>query len=209
MAQENPIPNWSNFRSGALAGAVSALVFAVVHDLFISNIWFSTVAMMVAGALCGLCVGWSFSLLDSAPSIWGWIRYNLLYVGMFGVLGAVSVILFEPVTTIGELIAANGPPDALILQALPVTAAFTILTALGLTALYRWTWAKFGAVLLTTIVLVVLLGLNVSVIGLVDIPRSAFYLVMELFGLIVVLNVVFTGVFILLERKHLLHHTNP
>jgi hypothetical protein len=48
-----------------------------------------------------------------------------------------------------------------------------------------------------------LLGLNVSVIGLVSIPRSSVSIIAELFGLIVALNIVYVLVFIGLERKTL------
>jgi hypothetical protein len=53
-------------------------------------------------------------------------------------------------------------------------------------------------------VLVLSLGLNVSAIGLVDIPRGSLYLIMELFGLIVALNGVYAVVFVALERQSLL-----
>lgn len=52
-------------------------------------------------------------------------------------------------------------------------------------------------------VLVVFLGLNVSAIGLVEIPRGSFLLVAELFGLIVVINVGFAATFVVLERAEL------
>ncbi|MEZ4769478.1 MAG: hypothetical protein R2844_13750 [Caldilineales bacterium] len=159
--------------SGAVAGAVSALAFTVIHDIFISDIWFSLVPMLAAGALCGLCIGWSYALLVRESSAGSWLRYNLLYVAMFALLGALSVLAFEPVTTMAAVVSANGPPDALIGQALPLTAAFTLGMAILVTLLYRAGWKRFGAVLLTCVTLVLLLGLNVSVIGLVDIPRLA------------------------------------
>jgi hypothetical protein len=70
--------------------------------------------------------------------------------------------------------------------------------------LHRRNWLRAGAVLLTCTVLVLLLGLNVSAIGLVTIPRGSVYLVAELFGLILALNVVYMAVFIGLERKSLI-----
>jgi hypothetical protein len=57
-------------------------------------------------------------------------------------------------------------------------------------------WPRFGAVLLTCVVLVLLLDLNVSVIGLVSFLSSSLYLVIEMLGLIVALNVVYVVVFI-------------
>ena len=188
-------------RSGAAAGAASAFTFAIIHHLFISNIWFSLIFMMVAGAVCGLCVGWSYGLLVEAPSMGSWMRYNLLYVAMFLLLGAASVLAYEPVTTIAALVAADEPPGDLIGQALPMTAVFTLAAAVLVSLLYGRSWARFGAILLTCMVLVLLLGLNISTIGLVDIPRGSFYLVMELFGLILAINVVYVAAFIALERK--------
>jgi hypothetical protein len=123
-------------RSGALAGAFSALGFAIIHHIFISDIWFSLVMMMVAGAICGLCVGWSYALVVKAPSVTGWWQYNLIYVALLALLGLASVLIFDPVTTIAALIAADGPPDKLIGQALPVTAVFTLLAAVSVSILY-------------------------------------------------------------------------
>jgi hypothetical protein len=194
--------------SAAMAGALSAFVFAVVHDIFISDIWFSLIIMMVEGALCGLCIGWSYTLLVKSPSLVSWWGYNMLYVGLLALLGITSVLVFEPTTSMAALTAMNGPPDKLIGEALPLTAVFTLFAAVLVSLLYRSGWRRFGAVLLTCTVLVLLLGLNVSVLGLVAIPRGSLYLVGEFFGLIVVLNVVYALIFMLLERRHLLAATS-
>ena len=66
--------------SGALSGALSALVFCVVHQLLISPIWFALVAMLVAGAVSGTSLAWSYVLIARKPTVGSWIRYNLLYV---------------------------------------------------------------------------------------------------------------------------------
>jgi hypothetical protein len=194
---------WSYVRSGAVAGALSAFVFAIIHYVFISDIWFSLILMMVAGAVCGVCVGWSYGLLVEAPSTGSWLRYNVLYVALFVLLGAASVLVYEPVTTIATLIEANEPPGELFGQAMPMTVAFTLASAVLLSLLYRRSWSRFAAILLTCVVLVLLLGLNVSVIGLVAIPRGSLHLVAELFGLILALNAVYVAVFMALERKSL------
>lgn len=188
-------------RSGAFAGALSALVFTAVHDLFISDIWWSLIMMMVAGAVCGLCVAWSYGLMFEAPSTRSWVGYNLLYVGMFVLLGVISVLLYEPVTTLAAVVAANEPPDELFGQAMPMTILFTLGAATLVGLLYGRKWSHYGAALLTCTVLVLLLGLNVSAIGLVDVPSDSFYLIMELFGLILALNLVYLIVFMALERN--------
>jgi hypothetical protein len=186
-----------------VAGALSAFAFAIIHHVFISDIWFSLILMMAAGAVCGLCIGWSYGLLVEVPSTGSWLRYNMLYVAMFVLLGAASVLVYEPVTTIAALIEANEPPDELFRQAMPMTVVFTLAAAVLVSLLYGRSWPRFGAILLTCTVLVLLLGLNVSAIGLVYIPRGSLFLVVELFGLILAINAVYVAVFIVLERKSL------
>jgi len=194
--------SWEVARSGALAGAVSAFVFVVLHHIFISNIWFSLVAMLIAGALCGLCVGWTFWLLIKHPSAARWIQYNMLHVAMFVLLGAVSVVVYDPVTTVSALIAANEPPNELFRQAMPVTVVFTLVMTLLIGLLYGRRWWHYGVILLTCAILVLLLGLNVSVIGLVSISKGSIHLIVELFGLILALNVVYLVTFLGIEWRH-------
>jgi hypothetical protein len=123
-------------------------------------------------------------------------------VSMFALIGGVSVLVFEPVATIPALVAANSPPDDLIKQAMPMTIISTLLMAAVLIKLYARTWLHYGSILLTCSVLVLLLGLNVSVIGLVEFPRSSIFLIVEMFGLIIALNAVFAVVFAGLEWKN-------
>jgi len=199
---------WRYLRSGAVAGALSAFAFAIIHHLFISDIWYSLIIMMLAGALCGLCVGWSYGLLFKRPSVGSWLRYNLFYLAMFVLLGAASVLVFEPVTTAAALAEANEPPDELIKQAMPMTIIFTLAAATLMSWLYGRSWLHYSAILLTCIVLILFLGLNVSVIGLVYIPGSSVYLIVELFGLILAINGVYVAAFIMLERKSLVSEGN-
>ena len=194
---------WHYARSGAVAGAVSAFAFSIVHHMMISDIWFSLIIMLPAGVLCGGCVGWTYGLMFENPSIVSWLRYNMLYVVMFLLLGIVSVLVFEPKTTVAALVAANEPPDALIGQAMPMTIVFTLAMTVLLSWMYGRKWLHYGAILITCTLLILLLGLNVSVIGLVYIPGSSLYLIAELFGLIFAINVFYVVAFIALERKSL------
>lgn len=182
---------------GGVAGALSALAFAVVHALWITDIWFSLVPMMVAGAVCGATIGWSYGRLFE-PSIRTWLLYNASYVIALAVLGMVSVAAFEPRTTMAELLALDGPPTDLIGDAFPLTVVFTLGTAVVLSVLFGRRLAAFGAILVTCTVLNALLGLDVSVIGLIRIPTESLYLVVELAGLVVVLAGSFAAVVIVL-----------
>jgi len=189
--------------TGAVAGVVSTFVFTIVHDLFISNIWSMFVMMAVTGALCGACLSWSYGLLVKRPSLRSWLVYNLIYDGMLILLGLVSVLLFEPVTTIAAVAASSGMPTDLLGQALPMATIFTLLMAVVITWAYGRSWVNFGAVLITSVLLVLLLGHNVFILGLVDIPRGSFYLVLEMFALIILLNVVFAVSFMGFAYKQL------
>lgn len=200
--------NESGSISGAVAGAISTLAFTVIHDIFISDIWFAAPMMLFAGALCGLCIGWSYRRLVARPSVGSWLRYNLLYLTMLMLLGVASVIMFEPIVSMAALMALNGPPDELIRHALPMTIIFTVASSMVISRLYGRSWQHYGTVLLTSAVLVLLLGLNVSVLGLVSIPRGSFYLVAEFLGLIMVINVVFVAVFIWLARPSMRAESN-
>ena len=186
--------------AGVISGVVSTLIFTIVHDVFISDIWFMLLPMLAAGALCGALVSWSYSLLVAVPSQWSWLIYNLIYVALFGLLGMASVLFFEPVTTMAAVVTLNGPPTALIDQAMPMTILFTLGMAAFITLLYGRSITKFLAVLLTCTVLVALLGLNISAIGLVEIPSGSLVVIAKLFGLIVVLNAVYVIVYLVLER---------
>lgn len=125
----------------------------------------------------------------------------MLYVGMFALLGVVSVLVFEPITTAAEVLAADEPPNELFGEALPLTLVFTVSIA-GLIG-YRYGRSRlhYAAVLLTCTVLVLLLGLNVAIIGLVQVPSSAVFLIVEMFALIVALNVVFLLAYLALQRR--------
>lgn len=189
--------------TGAVAGTVSALAFAALHALLIGGIWFFLVPMLVAGAACGLCLAGTYGMVVQHPTIGGWLAYNASYVGLFAVLGVLSVVVYEPVTTITLLLAASGPPEHLFRQVLPLTVVFTVAAAAVVTLVFGRRWWHAGPVLVTTTVLVLLLGLNISVLGLVEIPASSAYVVAEVFGFVVALAAVFATVFAGFERRTL------
>ena len=190
--------------SGAVAGAISTFIFIIIHDILISDIWSMSVIMLLVGALCGGSISGSYGLLVERPFWQSWLVYNLIYVGMLILLGLVSVLLFEPVTTIAALSAAGGLPMDLLGQAMPMTAVFTLLMSVLITLVYGRSWAKFGVVLFTSALLVLLLGHNVFILGLIAIPQGSLYLVLEMFGLILLLNIVYVVAFGLLQLHTLM-----
>ena len=188
--------------SGALSGFIATFLFTVVHQIFISNIWFSFVFMAGAGILSGSLIAMGYGVLFRSYSSFSWFSYNSIFLVMFLLLALFSVIIFEPVTTMGELLQANGPPSELIRKAFPMTILFTVTFAFLISILYARKLFQVLMVILTCAELMLVLGLNVSVIGLVDIPRSGFHLIMELFSLIILILFMNSLVFRILERRH-------
>jgi len=191
--------------SGAIAGAISTILFTIIHHILISDIWFSIGIMLIAGVLCGVCMAWSYKQCFGSLTILNWLKYNTLYTILIMLLGLVSVIVFEPITTVAAAIAANKPPTELIMKALPMTAVYTLFMAITVHQIYDGNRKYFGVILINCIILVALLGLNVSSIGLVSFAGSSLFLIVKLFLLILVLDVFFVTTFILLERKTFLH----
>lgn len=197
----NKLQNVNLSVLGLIAGLIAGIFFAIIHGVMISNIWFSLPMLLIAGGLCGLCLGWTYDLLFDKPTLGSWLRFNGWFVSLFGILSIFSEIAFEPVISIGEVL-QGGPPGDVYLQALPVT----IFSTLVMAGLIFWRYGKtlkhFGAILLTCSVLVILLGLNISLMGLVYVPTNSYYLFAETFGLVLSLNIVFVVAFLILSRKH-------
>lgn len=191
--------------SGAIAGAISALVFTVVHFFVISDIWWSLVPMLIAGAACGAVLAATFGLMPAhRRTTAAWFGYNGVWVALLGTLSVVSILVFEPVITVRELIEANaGPPDELIGQALPMTAVFTIASAAVVSRLVIGRWSAFLPVLGTAAVVVMLLGLNLSITGLAEFESGQGVLIAELFGLVVLLAGVYAVAFWVIRRRDL------
>lgn len=191
--------------TGAVAGVVSAVGFAALHALLISDIWWSVVLMAVAGAMCGACVAWSFAVITRNRTVRSWALYNATYVGLLVSLGIVSLIMFEPATSIPMLMAPGGLDRAerLMAEAMPMTILFGAGSAVLVARFFGRRWWHVGPVMVAMTVVIVLLGLNVSIIGLVEIPRSSLYVVAELFGLIFGIVLVYAAVFAVLEWRSL------
>ncbi len=188
---------------GAIAGATSVVAFTIVHFFVISDIWWSLVPMLIAGAACGAVLAATFGLMPPhRRTTAGWFAYNAVWVVLLGALSVVSILVFEPVVTVRELIEANsGPPDELIGQALPMTAVFTVLSAAVVSRLVIGRWSAFIPVLGTAAVVVVLLGLNLSITGLAEFESGEGLLMAELFGLVVLLAGVYAVVYWIIERR--------
>lgn len=185
---------------GSIAGVLATILFAALHHLLISPIWSALPVMLAAGAASGAALAWSYTLVRPAASLGSWWRFNLMFLVMFLGLGVVSMTRFSPVTTIPALLSAGRPPTALIGRALPMTGWF----ALGATAvfglLYRPGWLALCAVAVTIALLVLLLGLNISILGLVEVAKGERIVLLETFGLLAVLTGSYAGLLAWLGR---------
>jgi hypothetical protein len=187
--------------SGALAGATSALAFMVLHDWLISDIWFSLPIMLVAGAASGAALAWSYRLLFNSVGYATWALYNGFYVVALALLGVASVVVFEPVTTVAAVLASPDGPGDLTRLALPLSLVFTVAAAGAVHRLWGRGWSQFGAVLLTSALLVFLLGSNVAIIGLVELTTAALPLIALTFALIMALAIGFAVIHAMLEHR--------
>ena len=191
---------------GTVAGVFAAFIFTIVHQVMISSIWFALPAMLLAGALCGTCLAWSYRTVVATPSLSSWLRYNLLYLAMFVALGGVSMAAFDPVTTIAALLATTEPPVALIGQALPLTGSFVLGAAVLVTRIYRPSWLGVTAIFVTVTVMVLLLGLNISILGFVDVASGEAIVLAETLGLLLVLTSTYSLVAYAISRKRERRH---
>jgi hypothetical protein len=193
------VRKWTFPFTGAVAGVASATAFAAIHAVFISDIWYSIVPMAVVGAVCGASVAVSFGILVRDPTVRRWLLYNATFVGLFTLLGIASLMIYEPVTTIPALLTLDGPPSGLFKLTVPLQIGFAMAAATLITPVFGHRWWHIGPILVTATVLVFALGLNISIFGLVYIPRSSAYVVAELVGLILAIVVVYAVVFVALE----------
>lgn len=196
------VPISSYGRDGVIAGSVSVLVFTLVHQLTISNIWAMVGIMLVAGGLCGLCLAWSYGRLFDRYSLRTWLGYNAAHAAVFAALAVASVMVFEPATTMAAITARGGPVDDLIFQALPLTVVFTVVAAGSFGIVLARKWSDYLRLLLTAAVLMLFLGMNVSVLGLVDFDGASMAPAAIFFGLIALVGGVYVACFVALQWAH-------
>ncbi len=191
-------PKWE--LTGVLAGAVSTLVFTWVHQLTISDIWYMALPMVVAGSMAGAVIAWTYRGLATHPTVGGWVAFNGWVVALLGAMGLSSAIVYEPTTTMAAVMAASGPVDDLIVRALPLTGCFVAAATFLTGRVFAGTWRLRMRILVTVLVVTVVLGLNLSVLGLVDFAGASIGPLMAFFGLTGLLALVYTAVFVGLRR---------
>lgn len=184
---------------GAVAGSLSALAFAALHGVFIVDVWDKAVAMTISGALCGMCLAWSYGNLRHMPSVRSWLAFNSLHVASLLVLGVASLLFFEPAATTAELVVSDNPLGDLVPTALPLMVGATLAGTAVLWAAFSRRLGSLPSVLVAHTLLVVLVGHNLAILGLVELadPVAAFG---SFFGATLFLGASFAATFLVLMQ---------
>lgn len=185
--------------SGAIGGGLTVFAFAVLHDLWISDIWFNIVPMILSGALCGWSIAWSYQQTTTEHSWQRWFGFNAVCALLLVGLGAASFVLLEPRFTMAEVMNADDALGQLLPPAMPLIIGGTLVGAVVL-------WAGFGRrragllpMLVSQALLMFLVGHNLAILGLVDIPTDQLYRVVEFVGVTVFLAGMYALTVLLLE----------
>jgi hypothetical protein len=106
-------------------------------------------------------------------------------------LGGVSLLVFEPRFTMAELSGTDDALARLIPPALPLIVTGTIVGTFALWVVFGLRRRAFLPILATQSLLMVLVGHNLAILGLVDVPSDQMYKVGEFIGLTVFLAAAF------------------
>ncbi len=176
---------------GAAAGVLATVAFTVFHDLWISDIWATFAPMLVAGALSGLSLAWSYSTVPGPDSARRWFGYNAVHVGLLLALGVVSLAVLDPIMSMAEIMASPDPLGDVLPPAVPLMAAAAVLGAAVVWLAYGRRPASLAPMLVTQAMLVFFIGHNLAILGLVDIPANERGRLLSFVGVTVFLGVSF------------------
>ena len=164
---------------GALVGMLTVLGFVVIHEIFIVDIWDSLRRMVIAGAVCGLCLVWSYDKAVTDHSTRRWFGYNASYAALLVALGAVSFVVLEPRFTMAELMVSDDALAQLIPPALPLMIVAAVAGSFLLWVLYGRRRAALIPIVVTQTLLVILVGHNLAILGVVEMSADLLYVVGE------------------------------
>ncbi len=185
---------------GALSGGLTVLVFVMIHDLWISDIWFNIGPMVFSGAVCGLVIVWSYSKAVPEHSPRRWFVYNGFNAGLLVVLGAVSFLVLDPKFTMAEAMVMDDALAELIPPALPLMIGAILLGTLLLWSTYGRRSGTLVPILVTQVLLVFLVGHNLAILGLVELSADLVTVFGEFIGLTAYLGVGFAASLMLLMQ---------
>lgn len=176
---------------GAASGAVTVLLFTLLHDLLISDIWFNVGPMVVSGAVCGAVLVWSYRAAVGDHTPRRWLAYVGVCSGLLVTLGVVSLLVLEPRFTMTELLGNDDALGLLLPPALPLMGAATLA---GTGVLWLWLGRPPGALLpllVGQLLLVFFMGHNLAILGLVEMSSAVLVALAEFVGLTLLLGGLF------------------
>ena len=185
---------------GAAAGAIATALFMIVHAYAILPIWEMAVPMMIAGSICGVCIAWSYVKATDEPTAARWFAFNGAYLLTLVALGIVSLLGFEPSWTFAELNTDDPPLGELFAKATPLMIGFTAIGAIAIWLCFTRRWSALPPILLTEAVLILLVGHNVAIVGLVDLTSEGWSLLGLMFGLTIFLGATYAVIYAVLHR---------
>jgi hypothetical protein len=174
-------PTWL----GAVTGVVVVFGFTIFHHLVIADIWFNIGPMLIAGAICGLCVTWSYRKAVLDHSTGAWFRYGGLYAVEMTALGAVSVAVLQPRYTMAELLVADNDMELLMPPSIPLMIGAMVVGTVLFWLYYERRWAALFPILVTQMLLVFMLGHQLAFLGLVE-PSSTLVVAFGEFALLAI-----------------------
>ncbi|MDX1658968.1 MAG: hypothetical protein R3343_09130 [Nitriliruptorales bacterium] len=179
--------------AGAASGALVVFGFAVIHDLFIVDIWFNIGPMLFAGALCGATLVWAYNAAVVDHTSGRWFGYVAICGGLMVALGGLSLMVLSPRFTIAEL---TDNDDALALLLGP-SWWLMVVAAGGGTVLLWWRYGRRSSAILPLLVsqslLAFFVGHNFATLGLVEMSSQLLIGFAEFIGLTVFLGLGFAG----------------
>ncbi len=153
---------------GALSGVVVVLGFVLFHDIFIVDIWFNLGPMLIAGAVCGLSVAWSYRWAEVDHSTGAWFRYGGLYAAEIVALGAVSIAVLQPRFTMAEMLVADDAMGMLLPPSMPFMVGAMLIGTFLFWLYYGRRIAAVIPILITQVLVVFLLGHQLAFLGLIE-----------------------------------------
>lgn len=187
---------------GAVSGGLTTLAFVLLHDLWISDIWFNLGPMLLAGTVCGLVIVWGYTNAVPDHSSARWFAYNGWLVGLLVALGVASFVVLDPRFTMAEAMAMDDALAELIPPALPLMITATLVGTLVLWVAYGRRTATLAPIVVTQTLLVFLVGHNLAILGLVELSDDLVAVFIEFIGLTAFLGVGFAAGLVLLTRLH-------
>ena len=185
---------------GALSGGLTVLIFVMIHHLWISDIWFNLGPMVLAGAVCGLVIVWSYTKAVSEHSPRRWFVYNGFQIGLLVALGMVSFVVLDPKFTMAEAMVMDDALAELIPPALPLMILAILVGTFLLWIAYGRKRGALAPILVTQVLLVFLVGHNLAILGLVELSGDLLAVFAEFIGLTAFLGVGFAAGLMLLTR---------